>query len=103
MATVRDDQEQFIRCRDIERLTLEQWHHVTVTCDGRELLLYRHGKAVSSVACIPVSSSPALRVWIGVGGEGPGLWEGRIDELALFNKSLSPEQIRALYEVAPQR
>ncbi len=103
VATVRDDQEQLVRCRDIERLALEKWHHVTMTCDRQELLLYRDGKTVSSTACSTPSNSSATSLWFGAARQGSGLWEGRIDELALFDKTLAPEQIKALYEAARQQ
>jgi hypothetical protein len=103
VATIRDDQEQLVRCRDVERLSLEKWHHVSVTSDGEKLVLYRDGQPVSSIACSAMSTFPATRLWIGTAADGRGLWEGRIDQLALFDKTLSPVQIKALYEAAPQR
>ncbi len=100
VATVRDAMGQLIRCHDTERLSLEMWHHIAITCDGNELILYRNGIATSSIPCSPVSNSPPSRLTIGVDLDGAGLWEGRIDELALFNKSLSREQIHELYDAA---
>ncbi len=103
MATVRNVQEQVVSCRDVERLALEKWYHVTITSDGRELTIYRDGVAVSAVTCLPIANSPATSLWVGAAGEDHGLWEGRIDELALFDKTLLPEQIKALYTAAPKR
>lgn len=109
VATIRDDQQQSTSCQDIERLSLGKWHHIVMTCDAETLVLYRNGRIVSSVQCSAMSSAKAPRLWIGTAGEardglaGAGLWEGRIDQMALFDKSVSPEQVERLYEAGTER
>jgi hypothetical protein len=61
VATIRDDQEQLVRCRDVERLSLEKWHHVSVTSDGEKLMLYRDGQPVSSIECSAMTKNTVLR------------------------------------------
>ena len=39
-------------------------------------------------------------VWFGTDADGFGLWDGRIDELALFDRALTAEDIAALCQAA---
>lgn len=88
-------------------LPLGQWHHVAFVMDGNTLTLYRNGAAVAKSPCegLGTFAPPAL----GIGAKldenaqaedrkSTGFWDGRIDELAVFNRALAPEQIQTLYE-----
>ena len=39
-------------------------------------------------------------IWFGTSANGLELWNGRIDELALFDKALSEKDIAELYQTA---
>ena len=47
-----------------------------------------------------MATSDSERVWFGTDADGLGLWDGRIDELALFDKALSDKDIADLYQAA---
>ena len=85
---------------------LAEWMHVALVADGATLRLYRNGAEVASTPCAGVLPKPPMTsLSIGCKLETaamtpaplrPGYWFGRIDELAIFNKALSPEEIKKL-------
>ena len=83
------------------------WQHVALVVDGSSLHLYRNGTEVASG---PVTDFPrqdpvpglGIGCWMNrtgtdVDAKDPCYWQGRIDELAIFNEALSAEQVRQLY------
>ncbi|MCH7568404.1 MAG: LamG domain-containing protein, partial [Nanoarchaeota archaeon] len=86
---------------DAGTLNDDQWYHSVITWDGSTLQLYLNGTFDSSAA---VSGS--------IGGNGNsfqiGLWRdsfneyfnGSIDEVLVFNRSLSSDEISALYNAS---
>jgi hypothetical protein len=83
------------------------WQHVAFVADGQTLRLYRGGKQVASVPCNSVLPTPPVAcLSIGCTASTSGTeaspsnacyWCGRIDELAIFNRALSGEEIKMLY------
>jgi hypothetical protein len=78
-----------------DRLPQGEWSHVATTWDGATLRVYVNG---AEVASIPLedeirTSSGALRI----GGNAIwGEWfDGQIDEVRVYNRALSPEEILA--------
>ncbi len=87
---------------------MTEWVHVAFVADGTELRLYHNGKEAASTACDGVLPNPPMRS-MGIGcrtnntgtaisSTMPCYWLGRIDELAVFNRALSLEEIHRLYE-----
>jgi hypothetical protein len=87
-------------------LPLYQWQHVAFTADGKSLRLYRQGAEVArgkySGLAYP-SASSALS--IGARNLDHGnlqhakdldWWDGKIDEVTVFNRALSADEIRKL-------
>jgi hypothetical protein len=96
--------------RESEPLPLQRWHFVAFTLDGQTLRLFRNGAEVASAPCVGLAASGPTILGIGVKldaegrptfGDNAGFWDGRIDELAVFHRALSPEDIRRLYASAP--
>jgi hypothetical protein len=100
--------------QDTTPLPLHAWHHVAMVAEGTTLRLYRNGQEVGSTPYTTLHQNPSLRK-LAIGAklndcgdapakatENPGwsMWDGRLDELAIFNKALTPEQIRHLYELS---
>ena len=90
---------------------LNEWQHVAFTTDGETLRLYRQGKEVASLKHKGLlSPTPIPSLAIGAcfnatdktTGVTPGFWDGKIDELAVFNDALSAEDIRKLAAVGPR-
>lgn len=105
---VHDADGNEVQVREHIPLPLTQWHHVAFVVDGDSLTLYRNAVPVASAVCQGLSPAAPNVLGIGVklndegtapASSGPGFWHGRIDELAIFHSSLSPDQIRDLYNV----
>ena len=73
------------------------WYHVGMTYDGASLKLYVNGSLDGIVAAsgpITVTSEP-LR--IGGPSSGPWSFNGRVDEVSLYDRALSSSEIQAIY------
>ena len=97
--------------QDSEPLPLNQWHHVAMVADGAALRLYRNGEEVDSVPYDALYNNPQVTL-LAIGAkldenglaaaDGWSLWEGRLDELAIFNHAISSERINDLYEISKE-
>ncbi len=83
-------------------LPLKTWRHVVVTADGKQLQFYEGGKLVASAPCAAVAASDSETVWFGTDARATQVWDGRIDELALFDRALTAEEIATLYRTAQE-
>jgi hypothetical protein len=108
-AHIQDSTGQEITVKDKIPLPLADWHHVAFVADGAMLRLYRNGQQVATAPykrLLGDSRIKALAIGtkLDLSGKEPdhsdfNMWDGRLDELAVFNHALSPEQIRELYKV----
>ena len=71
-----------------------------MTVDGQRFCLYEDGDLVASTAAPGLAASREGKLWFGTDAEGMNLWNGRIDEVTLFDRSLSDVEIRNLYQAA---
>jgi len=81
--------------------SLMQWHHVVATVSGTTGTLYLDGSATGSgdVGTIPANT---LDVYLGMAhpGRGAGFWfNGIIDDVRIYNRALSPDDVAVLYEM----
>jgi hypothetical protein len=81
---------------------INEWTHVAYTYDRRQVRLYVSGVEVASTPLtdtIIASSHP-----LGIGTQ-PGFssrdFDGLIDEVEIFDRALSADEIRAIYEAGP--
>jgi hypothetical protein len=106
---IQDSSEKEITVKDSVPLPLHDWHHVAFVADGSKLRLYRNGREVSSAPYRQLRSDPRIKALaigtkLNLAGDMPdhhdfNMWDGRLDELAIFNHALSAEQIRELYDL----
>lgn len=86
-------------------LVADTWHFAAAVYDGSTIELFLDGAAVGSVAKTgTLATSGSAGVWI---GSNPPTstskpFHGNIDEVAIFNKALSPQQIAAIYNASFQ-
>ena len=89
---------------------INTWTHVAVTYNGGTVVTYVNGTQVSSIAGAPTPIGdfyPSLNeLWIG-GRQSfalnPEWFDGRIDEIGIQNRALTPVEVLALYnEAQPQ-
>ncbi|HWX21845.1 MAG TPA: LamG-like jellyroll fold domain-containing protein, partial [Candidatus Binatia bacterium] len=82
------------------------WHHVVTTCDGDEARCYVDGKLQASVAhwqsALPRNSFD-LTIGINLANPNPRFddigtsFDGVMDEVMIFNRALSADEVRQLY------
>lgn len=70
----------------LKPMTAKTWHHFVLLSDGT---VYRDG-----VAGEPVTVRPATKITLGAG------FEGKIDEVAIYDRALSAEEINQHYQLA---
>ncbi|MFA5213787.1 MAG: PQQ-binding-like beta-propeller repeat protein, partial [Methanoregula sp.] len=74
------------------------WHHVAGVIDGQTMRLYLDGNLTDSNSFVGTISPSASQVWVGAQNR-PSYnyyYKGLIDGAALYNRSLSAEQIKVL-------
>jgi hypothetical protein len=95
--------------RDNVPLPLNTWHHVAFVADGSLLRLYRNGVEVDSEPYQGIHADKRITA-LGIGtklnllGTEPeeldfNMWDGRLDELAIFNHPLTAAEIGHLFEL----
>ena len=85
-----------------------QWHHIAGTCSESEARLYVDGEMVGKGSKAVVGANTcALTLGLGLSTPGeiyPGLpvdsasFNGIMDEVMIFNRGFSRDEIRALYD-----
>lgn len=76
-----------------------QWMHVAATYDGANMRVFVDGAEVGSVAKTgTIATNPTVPFWI---GNNPPTaisrpWDGKIDDVRLYNRALSPADIQEL-------
>jgi hypothetical protein len=96
--------------RDSVPLPLYTWHHVAFVADGSVVRLYRNGIEVNSKPYRELHRDPRIKALaigtkLNLRGDAPeerdfNMWDGRLDELAIFNHALTADQVLELYELA---
>lgn len=86
------------------QLDEDKWTYVTVTFDNHTVNIYSNGRLTESGTSI-FSEGVAGNAYIGFSGytgnderhDGDHCWQGMIDEVALFNRALTAEEVQQLY------
>lgn len=95
---VRTEDGALVDVVESDELSLNEWHHVVMVCDGQSLTLFRNGHVVASMPCEQMVPACDEACWIGTATGGRNLWDGRIDELAFFDRALTKKQVKVLFE-----
>ena len=75
------------------------WHYVVGAYDGKTMNLYMDGKSQASrKLSVPVKQGGNLL--IGKRGKAPFFFKGMIDEVKIYNRALSADEVKAQYKVA---
>lgn len=83
-------------------LPLSKWRHVVLTVDGHSMHFYEDGKLVGSKPCAALATSESNPVWFGTNTNTTQVWDGRIDEVALFDRALDEDEVLTLYRLAQE-
>ena len=81
---------------------LNQWNNIIVTGDSSGLKLYLNGVLTGSTAVAYSGSSTADALEIGRSSAFADYFKGNIDEVRLYNRSLSQTEVTALYNWTPK-
>jgi len=80
-------------------LKQDQWHHVAGTSDGVTVKLYVDGELIgSSASAKPVNKveEEPLTIGCGYAGARAAFFSGTVDEVAIFNKAISDQDLKEL-------
>ena len=80
-------------------IKLGEWHHLVGTYDGSMIRLYLDGKLINSMSASGKIQTPQdVNVRI-VTSENGGNLRGEVDEVAIYNKALTPKEIEHRYNM----
>ncbi|MEI9409326.1 VCBS domain-containing protein [Mesorhizobium salmacidum] len=80
-------------------LQTEQWYNVAVTNVGNSVTLYLDGVAVET-GSLPINTPADTEFLIGArpsGGSIPGLLQGEVDGVQVYDRALTAEEIQSIY------
>ncbi len=80
-------------------ITLNQWQHIAVTANGTHIRFYVNGISAGTNASSALPNATALNLWIGdrSGSTGSRSFNGAIDEVRIYNRALTENEIKNLY------
>ena len=79
------------------------WQHITAVYDGTDGKLYRNGELVATKKIGALLLRTSFDLYIGRRPTDPRHFNGLIDEVRIYNRALSKEEIRADMEMAAPR
>ena len=81
-------------------LVQDEWNHIAVTFDSSSVAkIYRNGEEVGRGSPAGPASKSAVKLVIGKYDESaPAVFNGTIDEVMIFNRELSKEEIGQIYD-----
>lgn len=77
------------------------WHHLALVRSGDHIRVYLDGQALGEALAIPAAASNPDSFFFGGSCSGQGNFEGRLDEIAVFDRALSEAEIAQLHPAAP--
>ena len=72
------------------------WHHVALVRRGDQLQVYVDGALDLEVAAKPLYQAEYPLFLFGGRGDRVDNWEGRLDEVSVFDRALTAEEIQRL-------
>jgi hypothetical protein len=78
----------------------KEWHHIAATYDGKEMIAYGDGEPFGNQkAGFKLSCTTDKPLYVGGGVERPQyVFDGALDEVAVFNRALSQDEIKSAME-----
>ena len=83
-------------------LALRAWHHVVFVREGKRVRVHLDGRAEPEIAGDFVNTVPAGEGSIFLGGRSDNLFglEGRVDEVALYDRALTTQEVAAHFQAS---
>ena len=87
------------------RIAFRTWHHVALVRDGKAVRIYLDGNPTAEVASEAAVSLPAGAKDVFIGGRSDSFanFEGKIDEVAIYDRALSADEIARHYQAAAMK
>lgn len=73
-----------------------QWQHVTLVRDGAAVRVYLNGNLEIDATASTANLAPLEQCFFGGRNDNHSNWEGRLDEIAVFNRALKPDEVPKL-------
>jgi len=73
-----------------------QWQHVAFVRDGNAVRVYLNGKPEIATRTASVKSVEFEHLFFGGRSDNRANWEGRLDEIAVIDRALTPEEVAEL-------
>ena len=104
-STMLDRHGNSVVAAPVEALTPDEWQHFTFVYDGTNAMLYINSKltAAKSNAEGVFTENPLPYVSVGSNSQEESSFNGAIDEFAIFNKALTADEIKMLYNVKGEK
>ena len=81
----------------------DTWHHVVATFDGSTARVFADGREIASMpAAGPIGMTGTAPAFIGADKGTESFFAGKIDDLRIYASALSADEIRTLYQEAPE-
>ncbi len=84
------------------QLALSAWHHVVLVRKGDQVRVHLDGRAVPEIAATFQHTVPSGENTLFVGGRNDGMFnfEGKLDEVAVYDRALGADEISAHYRAS---
>ncbi len=87
---------------DGPQLSMRTWHHVVLVRDGQQVIVYLDGKPVIQGTTTTPASDRASRLSVGGRYDQQDTFEGKLDEVAVFARALTADEVAQHFAVANQ-
>ena len=73
------------------------WNHVVLVRSGEKVRVFLNGQTEPEIEMDDTATGGSIdELFLGGRSDGAANWEGRLDEVALFNRALTPDEVKAL-------
>lgn len=81
-------------------LALKDWHHLVLVRAGRKVTVHLDGEANPEISGETRPAAQAAPLYFGGDADSPFRFEGRLDEIAVFDRALSTDEMAAHWKAA---
>jgi hypothetical protein len=84
------------------KIAPETWHHVALVRNGRQVIVHLDGHPLPEISGEAAADAKSRPVMISIGGRSdhPASFEGKIDEVAVFDRALGGEEIAGHFKTS---
>jgi hypothetical protein len=81
-------------------LAINTWHHVVLVRAGDDVKVYLNGDANPEIQAAAAKNYNSAEITLGTRHDGYGPFQGRLDEVVVFDSPLAPEKAQAHFNAA---